>query len=212
MNPQRLLRPLRLLRRRVLLHRRPLAAVTAAAAALAALQATSPPAPETVSVLTARRDLPSGTVVQRSDLVTAVVAAAAVPTAGVRDAEAVVGRTLAAPMARGEMLTAVRTVGAGLLRGYPGMTAVPLRITDAAVVELLRVGDQVSFVVADPDGRAAPEVLLEDVAVVAIPRSEEGALSGGTPGRLVVVAVPSSRASDVAARAATSILIPVWSG
>ena len=211
MNPQRLLRPLRLVRRRVLLHRRPLAAVTAAAAVLAALQATSPPAPETVSVLTARRDLPSGTVVQRSDLVDTVVASTTVPTAVVRDAEAVVGRTLAAPMSRGEMLTAARTVGAGLLRGYPGMTAVPLRITDAAVVELLRVGDRVSFVVADPDGRAAPEVLLEDVAVVAIPRSEQGALSGGTPGRLVVAAVPSVRAGDVAARAATSILIPVWS-
>ncbi len=45
---------------------------------------------------------------------------------------AVVGRTLAAPMTRGEVMTRVSTIARGLLRGYPGTTAVPLRITDAA--------------------------------------------------------------------------------
>jgi hypothetical protein len=109
------------------------------------------------------------------------------------------------------VLTRVRTLGRGLLHGYPGTTAVPLRITDAAVVDLLRVGDRVSFVVADPDGRATPTRLVEDVAVIAIPRVQESGLGTGTPGRLVVAAIPSSEASEVAAAAATSILIPVWS-
>jgi hypothetical protein len=114
-------------------------------------------------------------------------------------------------MSRGEVVTGLRTVASGLLRGYPGMTAVPLRITDAAVVDLLRVGDRVSFVVADPDGRGAPRLLLSEVPVVAIPRVSRSGLAGGTPGRLVVAAVPSEAASEVAATAATSILIPVWS-
>ncbi len=98
----------------------------------------------------------------------------------------------------------------GLLSGYPGRTVVPLRITDASVVPLLRVGDRVSLVVADPDGRAAPRLLVEDVPLVAIPRPSEGGLTGGTPGRLVLVAVPAASATEVAASAATSILIPVW--
>ncbi|MET0999350.1 MAG: SAF domain-containing protein [Marmoricola sp.] len=205
-----LLRPFRRLRRRVLLHRRPLAALTAAGAVLAALQATSPPDPATVEVWTAARDLPSGTVLRRGDLAGARFSPGTVPADVVETPEEVVGRTLAAPMSRGEVVTTLRTVAGGLLRGYPGTTAVPLRITDAAVVDLLRVGDRVSFVVADPDGRAASRVLLEDVAVVAIPHAQEGALDHGTPGRLVVAAVPREAASEVAAAAATSILIPVW--
>jgi hypothetical protein len=87
---------------------------------------------------------------------------------------------------------------------------VPLRITDAAVVDLLRVGDRISLVVADPDGRRAPSRLVDDVPVIAIPKVHES-LSSGTPGRLVVAAIPSEQASEVAAAAATSILIPVWS-
>lgn len=211
MNPLRpVLRSLRRLHRRLQLHRRPLAALTAAGAVLAALQATSPPSPETVPVWTARRDLPGGTVLQQADLASARLSPEAVPAHVVGSPGEVVGRTLAAPMSRGEVVTTLRTVARGLLRGYPGATAVPLRITDADVVDLLRVGDRVSFVVADPDGRGAPRVLLEDVPVVAIPRPREGALAGNTPGRLVVAAVPTGRASEVAASAATSILIPVW--
>ena len=76
-----------------------------------------------------------------------------VPAGAVRDPAAIIGRVLAAPMTRGEVLTRVSTLARGLLRGYPGTTAVPLRITDAATVDLLRVGDRISLVVADPDGR-----------------------------------------------------------
>ena len=159
---------------------------------------------------TAGRHLPSGTVLQHADLASVRFSPDMVPADVVDDPEQVVGRTLAAPMSRGEVVTSLRTVALGLLRGYPGTTAVPLRITDAAIVDLLRVGDLVSLVVADPDGRASPRVLLEDVPVVAIPRAHDGVLSSGTPGRLVVAAVPTASASAVAATAATSILIPVW--
>jgi len=161
-------------------------------------------------VWTARRDLPSGTVVQEGDLTPSAYSPDTVPADAVDDVDRVVGQTLAAPMSRGEVLTETRTVTGGLLRGYPGATAVPLRVTDAAVVDLLRVGDRVSFVVADPDGRSTPTLLLRDVPLVAIPRATQGGLGNGTPGRLVVAAVPRDSANDIAARAATSILIPVW--
>jgi pilus assembly protein CpaB len=212
MNPVRpVLLTLHRLHRRLLLHRRPLAALTAAGAVLAALQATSPAPPDTVAVWTARHDLPGGTVVRPADLASTRLPRGVVPDDVVTDAGEVLGRTLAAPMARGEVLTSLRTVAAGLLRGYPGTTAVPLRITDAAVVDLLRVGDRVSLVVADPDGRGSSRVLVDDVPLVAVPRPREGPLAGSTPGRLVVAAVPTERAGEVAATAATSILIPMWS-
>jgi Flp pilus assembly protein CpaB len=212
MNPMRLvLRPLRRLHRRVLLHRRPLAALTAGGAVLAALQATSPPPPETVAVWTARRDLPSGTVLHHPDLIQTQLPPDAVPDGSVGDADQAVGRTLAAPMSRGEVLTRVRTLGRGLLRGYPGATAVPLRITDEAVAAMLRVGDRVDLLAADPDGRASPRVLAREVPVVATPRPGDASLSAGSPGRLVVAAVPTESAEEVAAAAATSVLIPIWS-
>jgi pilus assembly protein CpaB len=198
-------------RRRVLLHRRLLAALAAGAAVLVGLQAAAPPPPPTVAVWTAGRDLASGTVLAAGDLVSTHYPPAAVPHGAVRDPREVLGATLAAPVTRGEPVTHLRTVGAGLLRGYPGSTAVPLRITDADVVDLLRVGDQVSFVVADPDGRTPPQDLVDDVPVVAIPRPSRSSVTAGTPGRLVVVAVPRSLAADVAARAASGVLIPVWS-
>ncbi len=197
------------LRRRLLLHRRSLAAVAAGAAVLVGLQSVSPAPPARVLVWTAARTLPAGAVVQPADLARTAYAPGSVPDGAARDPADVVGRTLASAVARGEPVTGLRTIGPGLLRGYPGATAVPLRITDADTVALLRVGDRVSIVAADPDGRQAPSDLVDDVPVVAVPPVRQD-FSGGTPGRLVVVAVPSPEATDVAARAAAAILIPVW--
>lgn len=206
----RLLRLVRRAQRRVLLHRRLLAAVAAGSAVLVALQAAAPPPPETVTVWTASRDLAGGSVIGPDDLVATPFSPETVPSGAVRDPATVVGRTLAAPMTRGEPMTRVRALARGLLRGYPATTAVPLRITDAAIVDLLRVGDRISLVVADPNGRRAPSRLVDDVPVVAIPQARESRLGTGTPGRLVVAAIPSTEASEVAATAATAILIPVW--
>ena len=209
----RVLAPLRRLRRRILLHRRPLAALCAAAAVLVGFEVASPPPPATVAVWTAAQALPGGAVLTGADLAPRDLPPDAVPDDAVTDPREVVGRVLAAPVARGETVTTLRVVRRGLLRGYPGSTAVPLRVTDGEVVSLLRVGDRVSFVVADADGRGEPELLVEDVPVVAVPRVAEGlggSGPGGGSGRLVVVAVPDAAAADVAARAATSVLIPVW--
>lgn len=206
----RVLRLLRRGQRRVLLHRRLLAATCAGAAVLVGLQAAAPPPPETSTVWTAARDLPGGSLLGPDDLVASRFAPETVPDGAIRAPGSVVGRTLAAPMTRGAPLTRVSTLASGLLRGYPGATAVPLRITDAAVVDLLRVGDRISLVVADPDGRRTPSRLVDDVPVIAIPHAADSGLGTGTPGRLIVAAIPSGEASDVAAAAATSILIPVW--
>ncbi len=134
------------------------------------------------------------------------------PAGVIRDPREVVGRTLAGPVSRGEPLTRLRTVGPGLLRGYPGTAAVPLRITDGDAVDLLRVGDEISIVVADPDGRQAPQDLVEDAPVVAIPRPDRGPVSDTTPGASWWSSrCHARRPSTSPRRAAAGILIPVWS-
>lgn len=156
----------------------------------------------------ASHDLPGGDVLAGEDLTRTRVPPDAAPRAALGRADAI-GRTLAAPLSRGEVLTAVRLVGRGLLAGYPGRTAVPLRVTDADVVPMLRVGDRVTVVAADPDGRQAPETLVESAPVVAIPRART-ASSSAQPGRLVVVAVPSWSAIEVAAASAAEYLSVIW--
>ncbi|MCW2792592.1 MAG: hypothetical protein JWO76_1690, partial [Nocardioides sp.] len=113
-----------------------------------------------------------------------------------------VGRTLAAPLRRGEPLTDVRLVGPALAEGHPGVTAVPVRLPDAGSVDLLRVGDRIDLVAADPQGSGA-EVVAAGVPVLAIPRKEADAGGGGLSGRLVVVGAAAgdvARIADAAVR------------
>jgi hypothetical protein len=75
-----------------------------------------------------------------------------------------------------------------LATGDPNAVAVPVRLTDAAVADLLRPGSRVD-VVGDPG------VLANDAVVIAV-RPSEGV---SAKGRLVVVALPRSAAAKVAA-------------
>jgi pilus assembly protein CpaB len=210
-----LLRPLSTLlrraRRRVLLHRRGLAALAAAVAVLLGVQAARPVPAPTVSVWAAARALQGGALLGETSLTTLEVPPELVPEGAVTDPAAVLGRPLASPVARGEVLTSVRVVGPDLAQAYPGSTAVPVRFADAEVVELLRPGDRVDVVAAPQDGRAPAAVVVSDVPVVAVPRPAAQPYATGAPGRLVVLAVPSAEAAAVAAATATAVLIPVWS-
>lgn len=193
----------RALRRTVLSRRRPIAASCAAVAVVAGVQAVRPPAAETVPVTVASRDLVSGTVLTADDVAVARLPPDAVPD-GV-DTHAV-GRTLAAPIRRGEPVTDVRLVAPTLVAGYPGRVALPVRIADADVVGLLRVGDRVDLVAADPRAGRASYVAF-DVPVLALPSPGEQHTGSGSPsGRLLVVAVPPGDVDRIAVAAATALL------
>lgn len=196
-------------RRALLLRRRLLAAVCTGVAVLFAVQATAAPPPATVEVLTAARDLPSGAVLTRTDLVVAEFAAGTAP-ARVPAYDEAVGRTLAGPMAAGEPVTDLRLVGPSLLDGYPGLAAVPVRIPDPDVVALLEVGDRIDLVATDPRGAAETMVIAEDVPVLAIPQpSTEPGIAGagaGLGGRLVVIGVIPGAAENVAHHAVQDFL------
>jgi len=215
------MKPLRLLdrvRRRVLVHRRVLGALCAGVAVWLVVEATAAPPPATVPVWTAARDLPSGTVLDRRDLARAAYAPRSVPLAAVRsdaEAQALVGRTLATPVGAGEPLTAAHLAGAERLAAYPGRAAVAVRLPDPGVAALLTPGQHVAIVASDPQGGRAPERLVDDAAVLAVPRDPTGGaaggLTGGLSGRLVVFAVPEERAEEVAAAGTTLYLSVVWS-
>lgn len=173
----------RTLRRTLLARRRLLAALLTAVAVAAGLHAAAAEPPARVAVTVAARDLPSGTVLSAGDVRRAEFAPDSAPEGLAAEP---VGRTLAAPLRAGEPVTDVRLVGPALTDGYPGLVAVPVRLPDAGTAALLRVGDRIDLVSADPEGGPAA-VVAESVPVLALPGTPDEAGATGLTGRLVVV-------------------------
>ncbi len=196
-------------RRAVLRRRRLLAFVCAAGAVLAVLRVVAPPDPTTIEVLVAAHDLPAGQVVDADDVELRAVPPDVVPTGLVDRADAL-GRTVAAPMRRGEPLTDVRLVSESLLAGYPGLIAVPVRIPDGGAVGLLAVGDRVDVLAADPTGRSDAEVVAVGAPVIALPLDDPDAgaatLTGSLGGRLVVLGATRETALRLAGQATRGLL------
>ena len=142
----------RTVRRAVLRRRRLLAALLTAVAVASGLHAATAPPPARVGVLVAAHDLAAGSVIAPGDVTRHDFAPGSVPDGVAAHPE---GRTLAAPLRAGEPLTDVRLVGPALAASYPGLTAVPVRLPDAGMADLLRVGDHVDLVAADPQGSGA---------------------------------------------------------
>ena len=196
-------RTYRRLRRTVLARRRSLAALCAALAVLTAVQANARPPAPTTTVLVAARDIPAGVPVDRSDVAVREFRPDSVPTGTVTTSEAV-GRTTVGPVREGEPLTDVRLLGGSLLDGYPGRVAAPVRIGDAGAVRLLRVGDRVDVLAADPRAGTAT-VLTTDAPVIAVPRDSRQELGVAT-GALVVLAVSDATARTIAGAGASAFL------
>ena len=74
-------------------------------------------------------------------------------------------------MAEGQIITpaALTTARAGTTRGR---VVAPLRLADADLVELLRPGDQVDVIAADPQSEQA-DVVARAVRVVTVPRADD---------------------------------------
>ena len=200
------------MRRAVRRRRRLLAAALLAVAVVAGLRSVAPPPAPTVPLLVAATDLPAGTVLTRADLavVDAPASGPGPPDGALTAVPPALGRTLAAPLRRGEAVTDVRLVAPSLLDGYPGLVAVPVRVPDAGSVALLAVGDRVDLVAADPRAGTA-EVVARDAPVLALPGDPEATGGGAAPGGALVVlgSLPSLAPSLAAAgsRAALSLVL-----
>lgn len=157
-------------------------------------------------MLVAARDLPSGTRLGDDDLVVRAFPAELAP----GDATtAAVGRVLAAPIGRGEVLTDVRVVGPGLALAQPGETILPVRLPDAGMATLLRPGDEIDLVATDP-GTGDSTVVAYDVTVLATPTDVPDGPAGGSGGALVVVGTSAEEAIDVSSAALSQFLTVSW--
>lgn len=194
------------MRRALLRRRRLLAALLTGTAALAALRATTPPPEPTVSVLVASHDLPAGARVAEDDVTAVEFRPGSEPDGLVEDPA---GRTLATSLRRGEPVTVTRLLGPALTEGHPEMVATPVRIPDAAVVGLLRVGDRVDVLAADPQG-GPTRPLAASALVLALPDPAEDAAADALPGRLVVLGLADHEVTGVAGAAVTHYLTLVY--
>lgn len=181
---------------RTLLLRRAAAAVLVVVAAVLAL---APGKGSAVTVVVATQDLAPGTVLQATEVTVREVPTQVVPDGAARTPDAVLGRTLAAPVRRGEPLTDVRLTGPALARtvsAQPDAVSVPLRLADPDVAALLHPGAAVDVVTVG-ERQDEPVVLARSARVLAV--LEAGTRSRERDGRLVLVALDPVAATRVAA-------------
>ncbi|WP_127782125.1 SAF domain-containing protein [Rhodococcus sp. X156] len=150
------------------------------------------------AVLVATRDLPPGHVLGDADLQVVQRPAQQLPAGALALASDATGRALAAAVRSGEQLTDVRLLGPALAvaaTGDAATTAVPLRLPDADVADLLHPGDTVD-VLGLGGARGAVTVVATDATVLSVPPADPKRRSEG---RLVVLALPAEQAGAVAA-------------
>lgn len=185
----------RRLRRACLRYRRWIAGALAAAAVWAIVSALAPPPAATTPVVVAAHDLTSGTVIHVADLAVVQIPSAMAAHGITGSPAQLVGETVAAPMRAGEPVTDRRVVSDALITGYAeGLVAVPLRIDDADVVALLRVGEHLDVYASVGDGLAAAHRVVSDAPVVTLPHAD----SQGSSGALIVLAVTPDDAAELA--------------
>lgn len=199
-------RRLRAVRHQLRRRRRLIAAALTAAAVLGVLRTLAPPPVETVEVLVAARDLPSGTRLGDGDLVARAFPVELAPSGAALAAD---GRVLAAPIARGEVLTDVRVVGPGLALAEPGQTILPVRLPDPGMVTLLQPGDEIDLVATDP-GTGASALVARDIIVLATPSGVPDGPAGGSGGALVVIGASSEEAIAIASASLSQFLTVSW--
>ncbi|TQJ60281.1 Flp pilus assembly protein CpaB [Arthrobacter sp. SLBN-83] len=186
-------------------NRRLVAALLLCAAAALAVQQLTPPPLATVTALAAARDLPAGTAVTAADLAHLQVPPGMVADGFLQDDAAAAGKQLAAPLRKGQLLTDAQLLGPGLLAGTPpGSAAVPLRMADAASIQLVSPGQLVNVVLTSANGfdQQGPSQVLAS-AVPVLWTSNNGGQSGQWLGTtetdgLIVVAANAEQSSRLA--------------
>lgn len=189
-------------------HRRKLAVVAAVAAVLTGISAAAPEGPPTIAVVKAKSHLPGGTVITAGDLVLHRVVASDVPEGVLTDPNALVGKRLAAPVAGNQMMTLLTTTVARTSVS-PGHVLAPLRLTDSTLADLLRPGDVVDVIAADPDAEHAA-VVAAGARVVTVPQTPNDRAGPGPEGALVLLDVDSHTATVIARAATSATLTIIW--
>lgn len=179
-------------------------------------------------MVVAAGDLPAGQPLQPEDLAVARVPAGVLPAGTSAEPSELVGRVLAAPVARGEVVAAHRVTTLPQWSVPPGTMPTPVRFADAGAAGLLSAGQRVDVVAASGPGLegAAPfamaELVAQDILILAVITGEpgsEGLLGGSTTSDeqtpLVLLAADRTAALAIAGaqgRASLSFLLHLGPG
>lgn len=165
------------------------------------------PADGRAEVVVFAHDLAPGVELTAADLRVESRSAPTIPDGSQSDPTALVGSTLAGPARRGEVITDVRLLSPRLAEATAGPDArvVPLRLADAALLDLIRPGDVVDVLAAAAAGGGPsdeqPRVVATNAVVVLV---SEGLTSPGRgDDRVVLVALPAHAANEVAGASLT---------
>ena len=123
------------------------------------------------------------------------------------DPAELVGRRLAAPVPRRQVLTVPALASVDSAVGV-GHVLAPVRLADADVVALLEPGDLVDVIASAADGGATTTV-ARSVRVVTVPATDPDD-QGTATGALVVLDLADDDAEPLARAAATGNLTVVW--
>jgi Flp pilus assembly protein CpaB len=177
---------------------RGLAAAFAILALVLALRPDPGGAHPTAPILVAKHDLAPGSTLAPADVVLRQLPADLLPTGALSTVGAATGHVLGGALRAGEPITDVRLVDGGLPGGAPGTSAVPVRLADPGVADLLHPGVRVDVVTTDQadDPASAAGAVLASGAIVLTVRDADTA--PGQHGRLVVLALPEQLATRVA--------------
>lgn len=148
-------------------------------------------------MVVAAHDLAPGVSLTPADVRVVAAPDAVRPPAALGSAAEVSGRVLAGAATAGEPITGARLVGpenTRLTTGGADAVAVPVRLADPAVADLLSPGTRVDVVTADPHG-AAGALLATNATVVTVRGADR---TPGGSGRLVVIAMSPDTATRVA--------------
>ena len=178
------------------------------AAVLTGISAAAPNGPPKTTVVRSATALPGGARLSSADLHVEQVVAADAPEGATDDPAGLVGRTLAAPVARGQIMTDLAVTSARDQTGR-GRVLAPLRLADAEVVALLRAGDVVDVLAADAQSEQA-YVAARAVRVVTVPQPPDQAGGGDAAGALVLVEVDQETARVLARAAVAATLTVIW--
>ncbi len=188
----------RALRRR----RRLIAALLAGFAVFAFARVLAPPPPDTTAVVVASRDLAAGSVIGPDDIRVVHMTSNLVPTGIASTSTSLVDETLASPVREGEPISDRRLVSNALMAGYSrGLVATPVRVDDAEVVALLRVGDHIDVYAARAASTLdAPmaRLVVSNAVVVTLPAADSSSIDGNRDGALVVLGVTPTAAASLA--------------
>ena len=181
--------------------------VAAAALVLLAAAAALRPDPRDgrVDVVVAARDLAPGIELAADDLRVESRSATSIPDGSQTDTSDLIGATLTGPARRGEMLTDVRVLGSRLADATAGPDSriVPVHPTDAALLDLVRVGDVVDVLAlsgrsgassGSDSTEAQPRVIASNAVVVLVSATTKDVRRDG----IVLIALPMSAANEVA--------------